>query len=190
MEQNLTESEWVLEMAEALRNSVFKSSPTISVRVGERIPYGFEVTSYGREVESKTARFQTDLAVVETGEDECWVPRVIVEAKIRTITTHDSITYSQKAASHKAVHPYLRYGVMLGNRKESPLPGRLYRHGANFDFMMSFAASRPTKLELSRFGKLLQSEVEASRSLQKIIYESRSRTRDHYTVFHRKLTLE
>jgi hypothetical protein len=26
-----------------------------------------------------------------------------------------AITYSQKASTHRAVHPYLRYGIMLGD---------------------------------------------------------------------------
>jgi len=115
---------------------------------------------------------------------------VVIEAKVRSITTHDAITYSQKAASHKAVHPFLRYGIMLGDRQHYPLPGRLYRHGLQFDFMVSFRSTEPTEHEMLRFAHLLQSEVEASRKLERIIYESRSRNRDHYTILHRRLNLE
>ncbi|GAI54911.1 unnamed protein product, partial [marine sediment metagenome] len=57
-----------------------------------------------------------------------------IEGKINSVTTHGAITYSQKASTHKNVHPYLRYGILLGNRKHYPLPGRLFRHGAYFDF--------------------------------------------------------
>ncbi len=44
-----------------------------------------------------------------------WKPRVVVEAKLGKVTTNDAITYSQKASTHRAVHPYLRYGIMLGD---------------------------------------------------------------------------
>ena len=30
-----------------------------------------------------------------------WKPRVVVEAKLGSITTHDAITYNQKAATHR-----------------------------------------------------------------------------------------
>jgi hypothetical protein len=78
---------------------------------------------------------------------------------------------------------------MLGNRKHFPLPGRLYRHGVQFDFMISFRGTEPTESETAMFVKLLQDEVTASRTLEKILYESRRKGRDHYTLLHRQLTL-
>ena len=90
----------------------------------------------------------------------------------------------------KAVHPYLRYGIMLGNRQHHPLPGRLYRHGAQFDFMISFCGTEPTNDELTLFVKLLKAEVSASKTLEKILYESRRRARDHYTLLHRQLRVQ
>jgi hypothetical protein len=68
---------------------------------------------------------------------------------------------------------------MLGNREHYPLPGRLYRHGAQFDFMISFRGTDPDKSEMAMFIELLQAEVTASRTLEKILYESRRRDRDH-----------
>lgn len=178
-------------MADEIRNSALRRAPLLSVRTGLRVPYGFEIRSYSpNAVTPGSIEFQTDLAVIETDSSGNWKPRVIVEAKIRRINTHDCITYSQKAAAHKAVHPYLRYGVMLGERQHYPLPGRLYRHGAHFDFMISFVATRPTKAESRRFAQLIRAEVAASRALERIIYESRRPSRDHYTLLHRPLVLE
>ena len=37
---------------------------------------------------------------------------------------------------------------------------------------------------------LLQAEVAASRTLEKILYESRRKGRDHYTLLHRHLTVK
>ena len=31
-----------------------------------------------------------------------------------------------------------RYGIMIGGHGHYPLPGRLFRYGTNFDFMISF----------------------------------------------------
>jgi hypothetical protein len=99
------------------------------------------------------------------------------------------ITYSQKAATHKNVHPYLRYGILLGNRKHYPLPGRLFRHGAYFDFMLSWPAFEPTGVELDDLVRLIQDEVKASRDLEEIIFHSRDPKRPNYTCLHRPLRL-
>jgi hypothetical protein len=112
---------------------------------------------------------------------------VVVEAKILSASTHDAITYSTKAAAHRSVYPYLRYGVILGKRGRFALPGRIFRHGAHFDFMASFRGFRPSSTEMSTFLEVLRSEVHASRTMQSLLFESRKQDRDRYTVFHRKL---
>ena len=184
----MNEREWVGQVEELLRKHLHLMR--IRVVTGLRIAYGSEITAY-REVPDVTPRdYQTDLAIVEDIEDGSWVPRVIVEAKISNITTHDAITYSRKADSHRTVHPYLRYGVMLGNRGKLPLPGLLYRHGSGFDFMISFKQFKLSKIELDTFVKIIKDDVRASRNLQKIIYESRLQDRDRYTIFRRRLELK
>jgi hypothetical protein len=71
-------------------------------------------------------------------------PRV-VECK-QGVTTHDALTSSTKAATHKQVHPYLRYGCRLGGY-ETALPDRLIRHMAHFDFMLFWESQQPSKRE-------------------------------------------
>ena len=165
------------------------------IEVGRRIPYGYEIRSYqGLEAKSDVSwdevkRYQTDLVILE-GTEKAWKPRLIIEAKKRTVTTHDAITYSQKALSHKTVHPYIRYGIMLGERKHYPLPGRLYRHGAHFDFMISFSGDQPTRAEMARFEKVVRAEIDASRQLEEIIFKSLTPDRNRYTVLHKRLCLE
>jgi hypothetical protein len=132
------ETEWVEFVANAMRGELGHSAQTLKIKTQLKIPYGYEIRTFGKEPESKTISFATDFAVVEENHDGGWKPRVVVEAKVARITTHDAITYSHKAANHKSVFPYLRYGIMLGNREHYPLPGRLYRHGTQFDFMISF----------------------------------------------------
>jgi hypothetical protein len=58
-------------------------------------------------VVDKPYGYQTDLLISERLDDgEDWTPRVVVEFKLGSVTTHDALTYSAKAATHKNVHPY------------------------------------------------------------------------------------
>ena len=188
----MTEKEWTERMAHCLQDALSETPyKTCLIEVGRKIPYGFEIRSYENDgPKPNVNQYETDLVIIDCESEQSWKPRVIVEAKKRSVTTHDAITYSQKALSHKTVHPYLRYGIMLGDRKHYPLPGRLYRHGAHFDFMISFVGSSPNKAEIDTFGEIIRAEIDASRKLEKIIYESRQRDRDHYTILHKKLRLE
>jgi hypothetical protein len=186
----MSEAQWVKRMASELGALPWLNENGLSVRTGLKVAYGCEIRWYGPQPEPQSISFETDLAVTEAAADGRWKPRVVVEAKLGSITTHDAITYSQKAVSHRAVHPYLRYGIMLGNRRHYPLPGRLYRHGAQFDFMISFCATEPTKSEIALFATVLQTELAASKTLEKILYESRRKDRDHYTLLHRELKVK
>jgi hypothetical protein len=79
---------------------------------------------------------------------------------------------------------------MLGSRDHYPLPGRLFRHGAYFDFMISFRNETPNKQEYRYLLALLLDEIENSRTLERIIYDSRKRKRDHYTILQKSLILK
>jgi len=104
------------------------------------------------------------------------------------MTTHDAITYSRKAEMHKNVIPFLRYGIMLGNRKTYPLPGRLYRHGDQFDFMFSFVGTEPEEHEWSAFVETVQREVRYSETLEEMLHESRKVGRNRYFMLEKGLT--
>lgn len=122
-------------------------------------------------------------------DDTNWKPRVVIETKLKSVTTHDAITYSQKAQAHKNVHPYLRYGILIGNRESSPLPGRLFRHGQNFDFMLSWKTLHADKHEMKRLIEIINMEIQSSKTLDEILFNSRSKERDKYTALHRPLRL-
>lgn len=187
----MRETEWVEFVADAVRGGIAGSDQSLKIETQLKLPYGYEIRAYRqeREPESEAIEFATDFIVVENL-DGGWKPRVVVEAKVGSVTTHDAITYSQKAANHRAVFPYLRYGIMIGNRQHYPLPGRLYRHGTQFDFMISFQRYEPSPREIEAFRGVLMAEVEASQALERMIYESRRRDRDHHTLFHRRLDLD
>jgi len=122
--------------------------------------------------------------------DEKIIPRVIVESKVGTVTTHDAITYSHKAMYHKNVIPFVRYGIMLGARETYPLPGRLFRHGTNFDFLFSFVDYEPSEKEVATFVDMLKKEITYSRQIEEILSNSRSRGRKRYYMLQKEFHLE
>ena len=79
---------------------------------------------------------------------------------------------------------------MLGHRRNYPLPGRLYPHGANFDSMISFADFEPTESEWQRFLELIKLEVEYSRQLEEMVFNSRSSDRKRYVRLQKRLYLD
>lgn len=189
----MREVEWVKTIvAPSIEKRLQEYDPNLSLRAGYKLPYAYEICDYENDeaCENWLMRYETDLLVVENSDKEKWIPRVVIEAKGNgAITTHDAITYSHKAATHKQVHPYLRYGILLGDSKHYSLPGRLFRHGTQFDFMISWVNHEPSKQELDDTVDVLLKEVDASRILKKIIYDSRKKGRDHYTVLHKELKL-
>jgi len=41
------------------------------------------------------------------------VPLVVIELKATSFSSHDVVLYSAKAAKHKSIYPYLRYGFVV-----------------------------------------------------------------------------
>lgn len=106
----MRETEWVELIADAVRPELEHLGHSFRVETQVKIHYGYEIRAYGVEPETEAISFATDFAVVEDSPDGKWKPRVVVEAKVGSITTHDAITYSHKASNHSAVSPYLRLG--------------------------------------------------------------------------------
>ena len=188
----MTEKEWMEDVKKRLEQEESFSKNNILFSTGKRVPYSFEVLSYlnDKPDDKNIIKYETDLLVYQRIDNEKWKPRIIIEGKINSVTTHDAITYSQKASTHKNVHPYLRYGILLGNRKHYPLPGRLFRHGAYFDFMLSWKAFKPSEDEWKNFLAIINSEIEYSEQLEEILFKSRSKNRKRYTILHRPLYLK
>jgi len=188
----MNEVEWVESFVSRLREGLLRDRSgevPVDVVSGHRLAYTSEVISYDASgaARPKSQGYETDLLVVDRQQDGAWTPRVVVECKLQKITTHDALTYSAKAATHKHVHPYLRYGILIG--EQTVLPGRLMRHGAHFDFMASWATATASRLEWDDFVSLLADEVVASRRLEALLFGSRQRDRPKYRILHRPLRL-
>ena len=188
----MKENDWTKEICEILREQNFEEN--IYIDVLKKIPYAFEISSFDEDWEiapdafDKTV-FETDMVVYEKKGTKI-IPRVIVESKVGTVTTHDAITYSQKAMYHKNVIPFVRYGIMLGARETYPLPGRLFRHGTHFDFLFSFADYKPTSKEKDAFVNMIKKEIAYSRQIEEILTNSRSRNRKRYYMLQKEFHLE
>jgi hypothetical protein len=185
----MIENQWTNSIKELLQEANLGDS--IYFDTLNKVPYAQEILSYDLDfVKDKehTMAFETDLLIFE--KDKSIKPRVIIESKINSVTTHDAITYSYKAQTHKNVTPYIRYGIMLGNRQHFPLPGRLFRHGTNFDFMISFRDFILSEEEKLAFIDLIKKEISYSQKIEEMIYDSRIRNRKHYFLLQKELRLE
>lgn len=98
--------------------------PELECRNKQQIVYNLH---YTREEDTRTQAFQTDLAVFHDGH-----PRVIIEVKRNSATTHDLISYDEKAHRHKRVYPSLRYGMLLV--ETNGLTKRYLWHSSDIDF--------------------------------------------------------
>jgi hypothetical protein len=188
-----SEREWVASITPLLEGALNECRDgewQAKACCGDRLTYACEIMSYDANNEPKTkqAGYETDLLVYDSHSDGNWIPRVVIECKIGGVTTHDALTYSAKASTHKHVHPYLRYGILVGDLG-GPLPGRLIRHGAYFDFMMVWMTQQATDDEWNDFTKLILEEVHASRTLQRLLTENRLKGKKKFRLLHRPLRL-
>jgi len=168
----MNEQEWAGLITRKLKASFAGSS--LLIEQGKMVPYTHEILYYSATGKPyyRQRKYETDILISDIAADNSTKPRVIIEAKIKSVTTHDAITYSQKAFAHKHIHPYLRYGIILG--KHQSLPGRLFRHGVHFDFMQSFVDFEPTAAEWENFWRIIKDEIENSFVLEDVILNTRS----------------
>ena len=170
------EREWVETVKRDVEKALARKN--MIVETSRRLPYAMHISSYksrafepgfAEPAATETYGYQTDLLIAERlAEPGNWVPRVVVEFKLGSISTHDALTYSAKAATHKNVHPYLRYGIVVG-KYAGPVPRRLMRHGHQFDFMLMLQSDTLTDTDRKQLVRLLKEEVEASRSIGKLL---------------------
>jgi len=185
----MTEKQWAETIKEFLTS--LKLSKNIKIDTLTKLPYAYEILEYNLEFrpsKDNSMPFETDLLIYEQAGDVI-KPRIIIEAKLSGITTHDAITYSYKAQNHKSITPFIRYGIIIGDRKHYPLPGRLFRHGTNFDFMISFQKEELSTVEKTAFQDIIEKELQYSCQLEEIFLNSRSSNRKRYFAMQKELKL-
>ena len=107
----MNEDEWTDLLHEKLKGML----ENFKVFKKESLLYKLMIDSQGRLQPSNykiptrgNLAFQTDIMI----KDEK-IPLVVLELKVDGFSTHDILTYSNKALKHKEVHPYLRYGLII-----------------------------------------------------------------------------
>jgi len=128
--------------------------------------------------------FEQDILIFERtrGNETSIVPRVVLEVKVRSVTTHDAIVYSEKARRIRNIYPFVRYGLILGN--SDCIPGRVLRLGQEFDFILTSSGST-RQPEVSLLMRIIKREIETSRLLGKLLV-GRARA----TAFRRAISIE
>lgn len=76
------ETEWVELVADAVRGDLADSNQSLKISTQVKLPYGYEIRTYGKEPETEAISFETDFIVTEEYPDGSWKPRVVVEAKV------------------------------------------------------------------------------------------------------------
>jgi hypothetical protein len=120
------------------------------------------ITADPRKPVRGQSAFQTDLCIFERGADGVELPRVVLEFK-GDLTTHDVLTYSAKAARHRTVYPYLRYGIVLA--RPSSVPRRFFTHNDALDFCVAVGDGVPEQVVA-----LVHDELEASQRMQALVF--------------------
>jgi hypothetical protein len=110
--------------------------------------------------------FQTDLCVFEEIDGKTRIPRVVLEFK-KGLSTHDVLICSSKARRHKEIYPYLRYGLIIGDKEK--IPGKFFTHNEALDFCIAADSFKQHRLH-EIIAKLLKEEIEASRKLERIAF--------------------
>ena len=124
----MNEKTWVrslLPLFNQYLDSELRRMGDFEVWVGKQLPYTCQIPSYSEDDKPaiRISKYETDLMIIERMESGRWAPCVVIELKLGSVTTHDALTYSAKATTHKHVHPYLRYGIVVGNYGDRCLPG-------------------------------------------------------------------
>lgn len=147
-------------------------APDYAVHVGKSILYKIEVDAFGKvnpaSIDSPTRgqyAFQTDILIEKRGEA---IPLVVIELKYGSFTSHDVITYSAKAARHKEIYPYLRYGFVVVGLET--LSRKFLTHNAGFDFAMSLSDVGSNEAALAA---LVQKQIASAECLVTLLRSSR-----------------
>jgi hypothetical protein len=115
----------------------------------------------GRGIRGGRYAFQTDIAV---GEEKSggFLPLVVIEVKYKGFTTHDVLAYSEKALKHKAIYPYVRYGLVNGG--EDYIPLKFFVHNVGLDFAVA-VKDIDNKKERQSLVNIVKEQIEVARNL-------------------------
>ena len=84
----MNEVEWTRGISQLL----YKEFKNYSVEVGKKLTYANEITKYDNANPLyHDMKYETDILIYEKYSEKNWIPRVVIESKINSISTHDAI---------------------------------------------------------------------------------------------------
>jgi len=94
----LNEKEWMKEVKKRLEKEIFFKDMNLSFYDEKKISYSFEIIRYKDNKPEKTnlIKYETDLIVCQNLSENEWKPRIIIEGKLNSVTTHDAIPIVKK----------------------------------------------------------------------------------------------
>jgi hypothetical protein len=151
------------ELEKRIKDRLEKSLKGYEVKTGESLIYKIildrNLEHRPNDLKNPTRgdyAFQTDILIKKSG-----LPLVVIELKNKGFSTHDIITYSNKAIRHKDIYPYIRYGyVVFGVPK---IDKKFFTHNVGVDFALAVEnlediqdIEREIKAQLSYANQLLK----------------------------------
>lgn len=176
---NRKENQWTEKIAELLKKELDEDK--YLVVCFERVPYATLIKDNG---EVDIWKYEVDLLIKEKVNNE-YVPRLIIESKYDCISTHDVITYNDKAKCHKSLYAGLKYGMMVGNCKQS-VPSRFVQHNDEFDFIIVFNDEEPTEKEFNVFIDIIRHNLNSASKMERMIFDRRKKSKERYFCIERK----
>lgn len=192
-----SETQWVQSIAGLIREHLGKVYPAgepVSVEADVNLASGYQILDYTDKSARHSVLFhKADLVVLEetpgSKGSKKWTPRVAMECKFGELTSKEALAYNARAEQFKSVHPYLRYGLLIGGFDGLSLPVRTIKHGVQFDFIVAWEGHEPKGMTRERLGAIIVAEVDASRVLTSLLMKEGTALLGPVRMVHRPLTL-
>ncbi len=187
-----SETQWVAGLVKLISDHlgmVYATGEPLVVEADFNLAAGYQILDYSKKSARHTVLFhKADLLVYEQ-HNARWTPRVAMECKYGELSSKEALAYNARAEQFKSVHPYLRYGLLIGGFDGLSLPVRVLKHGANFDFIVAWEGPEPKGVTRERLGAIIVAEVDASRVLTSLVLKSGVAAMGPVRMIHRPLTL-
>src|SRR5665647_1175784 len=165
----MREYEFVGQVVQLLKEKKILPEPYVA-RMNANLYYqiiadnNLNITARLKNPKRGDSAFQTDLCIFRKKND-IELPKIVFEFKAN-LTSHDVITYSNKARRHKQIYPYLRYGLIAFEL--STIPKRFFVHNESLDFI--FATKEHTDSLQRLLRRLIKQELKQSDDLESTIF--------------------
>ena len=165
----MREYEFVGQVVQLLKEKKILPEPYVA-RMNANLYYqiiadnNLNITANLKNPKRGDSAFQTDLCIF-LKKNDIELPKIVFEFKAN-LTSHDVITYSNKARRHKQIYPYLRYGLICYGLPV--IPKRFFIHNEALDFCL--AGTDSPEHWPDWLGELIEEELKISDILESTIF--------------------